>query len=41
MYLKSLSIKNYRKFHDEEIFEFAHSSWEQGIEGKKMMKKKN
>ena len=35
MYLKSLSIRNYRKFHDEETFEFAHSSWEQGIEGKK------
>lgn len=31
MYLKSISIQNYRKFGEEQTFEFAHSSWEKGI----------
>ena len=31
MYLKSISIENYRKFNREQTFEFAHSNWEQGI----------
>lgn len=32
MYLKSISIENYRKFQKERTFEFAHDSWKQEIE---------